>query len=89
MTVICWNADPASSEAQDLVKRIQSFITENMYTCSTKILRRLGRMYSGGGDLTKIIDEYGGEGCGEFVDRAIRIYCDTEAIPIALTNKLN
>lgn len=70
------NADPASAEAQDLVKRIQNFITENMYTCSNKILRGLGKMYSGGGDFTKNIDEFGGEGTAEFVDRAIQIYCD-------------
>lgn len=70
------NTDPASSKAQDLVKRIQNFITENMYTCSDKILKGLGKMYSGGGDLTKSIDAYGGEGTGEFVDKAIRIYCD-------------
>ena len=69
-------SDPASPEAQDLVKRIQSFITENMYTCSNKILRGLGKMYSGGGDFTKNIDGYGGEGTGEFVDKAIQIYCD-------------
>lgn len=68
--------DPASSEAQDIVKRIQDFITENMYTCSNKILRGLGKMYSGGGDFTKNIDEYGGEGTAEFVDQAIQIYCD-------------
>lgn len=70
------NADPASSEAQDIVRRIQSFITENMYTCSNKILRGLGKMYSGGGDFTKNIDACGGEGTGEFVDKAIQIYCD-------------
>ena len=66
--------DPASPEAQDLVKRIQDFITANMYTCTDKILRGLGKMYSGGGDFTKNIDEYGGEGTAEFVDNAIQIY---------------
>lgn len=70
------NTDPASSAAQDLVKRIQEFITENMYTCSNKILSGLGKMYSGGGDFTRNIDEYGGEGTAEFVDKAIQIYCD-------------
>ena len=70
------NSDPASPEAQDLVKRIQDYITENLYTCSNKILRGLGKMYSGGGDFTKNIDEYGGEGTAEFVDNAIQIYCD-------------
>lgn len=70
------HSDPASSNAQELVKRIQDFITENMYTCSNKILRGLGKMYSGGGDFTKNIDEYGGEGTSEFIDRAIQIYCE-------------
>ena len=68
--------DPASAEAQNLVKRIQDYITENMYTCSDKILRGLGMMYSGGGDFTKNIDAYGGEGTAVFVDQAIQIYCD-------------
>ncbi len=70
------NSDPASPEAQDIVKRIQAFITENLYTCTNKILRGLGKMYSGGGDFTKNIDGYGGEGTAEFVDKAIEIYCD-------------
>ena len=67
--------DPASPEVQNLVKRIQEYITENMYTCSNKILSGLGKMYSGGGDFTQNIDEYGGEGTAEFVDKAIHIYC--------------
>lgn len=33
------NADPASAEAQDLVKRIQNFIMENMYTWSNNIFQ--------------------------------------------------
>ena len=70
--------DPASPEAQDLVKRIQDFITENLYTCSKKIFSGLGKMYSGGGDFTKNIDEYGGEGTAEFIDKAIQIYCREE-----------
>ena len=70
------DSDPASPEAQDLVKRIQDFITENMYTCTTRILRGIGKMYSGGGDFTQNIDEYGGAGTADFVDRAIQIYCD-------------
>lgn len=72
--------NPASSEAQDIVKRMQDFITENLYTCSSKILRGLGKMYSGGGDFTKNIDEYGGVGTAEFVDQAIQIYCDKKML---------
>lgn len=70
------DADPSSPEAQDIVKKIQGFITENLYTCSTKILSGLGKMYSGGGDFTKNIDECGGEGTAEFLDKAIQIYCN-------------
>ncbi len=69
------NTDPASPEAQDLVKRIQDFITENLYTCTDKILSGLGKMYSGGGEFTENIDAYGGAGTAEFVDQAIQIYC--------------
>ena len=70
------DTDPASPEAQDIVKRIQEYITENLYTCSNKILSGLGKMYSGDGEFTKNIDEYGGEGTAEYVDKAIQIYCD-------------
>ena len=37
-----------SGDAQNLVKRIQEYITQNLYTCTNKILRGLGKMYSGG-----------------------------------------
>jgi DNA-binding transcriptional MerR regulator len=67
--------DPASPKAQDLVKRIQDFITDNFYTCSKKIFSGLGKMYSGGGEFTENIDAYGGKGTAEFVDKAIQIYC--------------
>ncbi len=66
---------PASAEAQDLVKRIQDFITTNLYTCSKEILSGLGKMYSAGGEFTQNIDTYGGEGTAVFVDKAIQIYC--------------
>lgn len=69
------NGDPASDAAQSLVKRIQDYITENLYTCTNKILRGIGKMYSGGGDLTTNIDAYGGEGTAVFVANAIEIYC--------------
>lgn len=70
------NIDPASADAQNLVKRIQDYITENLYTCTNKILRGLGKMYSGGGDFTTNIDSYGGEGTAIFVANAIEVYCD-------------
>lgn len=70
------NSDPASADAQNLIKRIQDYITDNLYTCSNKILRGLGKMYLGGGDFTTNIDAYGGEGTAVFVANAIEIYCD-------------
>ena len=70
--------DPASPEAQELVKRIQEFITEHFYTCSNEILRGLGKLYSGGGEFTENIDACGGEGTAAFVDKAIQVYCDAK-----------
>ena len=68
--------DPGSPEAQDLVKRIQEYITKNMYNCTKEILSGLGKMYSAGGEFTENIDAAGGEGTGAFVDKAIQIYCN-------------
>ena len=67
--------DPASAEAQALVKKLQDYITQHFYNCTNEILSGLGRMYAGGGDFTKNIDSYGGEGTAEFVHQAIEVYC--------------
>ena len=69
------NTEPSSKDAQALVKKLQDYITEHMYTCTKKILSGLGKMYAGGGDFTKNIDSYGGEGTAEFTSQAIEIYC--------------
>ena len=69
------NTDPASEEAQEMVKKLQDYITEHMYTCTKEILGGLGMMYGGGGDFTTNIDKMGGEGTAEFASRAIEIYC--------------
>ena len=69
------NTDPASGEAQALVKKLQDYITEHMYTCTKEILRGLGKMYAGGGDFTTKIDRFGGEGTAVFASKAIEIYC--------------
>ena len=70
------NMNPASDDAQNLIKRIQDYITKNFYTCTNNILRGLGKMYANGGDFTTNIDSYGGEGTAAFVADAIEIYCD-------------
>ena len=67
--------DPASKEAQDLVKKLQNFITEHFYTCTDEVLRGLGKMYAGGGEFTANIDAVGGEGTAEFANKAIEVYC--------------
>ena len=69
------NTDPASAEAQAMVKKLQDYITEHMYTCTKEILSGLGKMYAGGGDFTTSIDSMGGEGTAEFTHQAIEIYC--------------
>lgn len=69
------DGDPASEEAQNLVKKLQEFITKHFYTCSNEILASLGKMYVDGGDFTANIDKAGGVGTAEFVDKAIEIYC--------------
>ena len=67
--------DPASAEVQAQFKKIQDFITENMYKCTDEILYGLGKMYAGGGEFTENIDKMGGKGTAEFVYQAIKIYC--------------
>ena len=66
---------PASSEAQDLVTKLQSFITDHYYTCTRQILFGLGQMYAAGDEMNENIDKAGGEGTGAFVRDAITVYC--------------
>ena len=66
---------PDSMEAQTWVKELQTFFTENFYTCTPQILKRLGEMYAGGGSMTENIDAAGGKGTGAFALEAIKIYC--------------
>ena len=69
------DADPASEDAQALVKKLQDYITEHFYTCTNEILSGLGKMYAGGGEFTDNIDSVGGEGTAAFAAKAIEIYC--------------
>ena len=67
--------DPADSDVQEQVKRLQAYITEHFYQCTPEILSCLGHMYSGGGEYTENIDKAGGVGTADFTARAIEIYC--------------
>ena len=66
---------PDSAEAQAAVANIQAFITDHYYTCTKPILSGLGQMYVADERFKTNIDAAGGEGCAEFVSKAIEIYC--------------
>lgn len=67
--------DPAAVKPQQLVKKLQDFITEHFYTCTPEILQSLGAMYAGGGSMTENIDRAGGEGTAVFTRKAIEVFC--------------
>ena len=63
-----------SDTAQQLVKKLQDYITENFYHCTDDILAGLGQMYICDERFKNNIDSHG-EGTAEFVSEAIKIYC--------------
>ncbi|MBR2047325.1 MAG: MerR family transcriptional regulator [Oscillospiraceae bacterium] len=69
------STDPAGQAAQALVARLQNYITDHYYTCTSQILRGLGQMYIAGDSMTDNINAAGGEGTAEFVHRAIEVFC--------------
>ncbi|MBQ8136300.1 MAG: TipAS antibiotic-recognition domain-containing protein, partial [Clostridia bacterium] len=66
--------DPANEAVQELVQKLQDFITEHYYHCSNNMLCHLGNLYAAGGEFTENIDQAGGSGTAAFVQRAIQIY---------------
>ena len=67
--------DPASTEVQALVSKLQNHITAHFYNCTKPILAGLGQMYVADERFKANIDRAGGEGCAEFAAKAIEIYC--------------
>ena len=63
-----------SPEVQSLVRKLQSCITENYYTCTNEILYGLGKMYVADERFKKNIDKYA-EGTADFVSQAITVFC--------------
>lgn len=63
-----------SDAAQQLVKKLQDYITGNFYHCTNEILAGLGQMYVFDERFKNNIDR-NGEGTAEFVSEAIKIYC--------------
>lgn len=66
---------PADKTVQEKTGRLQSFITDNYYTCTNEILSGLGQMYVQDERMKNNIDKAGGNGTAEFVSQAILFYC--------------
>lgn len=66
---------PADIAVQEKIAALQSFITDNYYTCNKEVLSGLGQMYTADERFRNNIDEAGGEGTAEFVNKAISVYC--------------
>ena len=62
---------PESPAVQAKIGELQSFISENFYTCTDEILKGLGDMYVHDERFRANIDEAGGSGTAEFVRKAI------------------
>ena len=63
-----------SDNAQALIKELQTYITENYYTCTNQILAGLGQMYLADERFKANIDKHG-IGTTDFVSNAIKVYC--------------
>lgn len=72
----CMNVglSPESTDVQNLVEKLQSFITENYYTCTNETLSGLGQMYVADERFKNNIDKHS-VGTAEFISQAIAIYC--------------
>ena len=67
-------ASADSAEAQELVAKLQAYITAHYYTCTVEILAGLGKMYVADERFKNNIDKYG-EGTADFVAEAISVFC--------------
>ena len=66
-------ASADSAEAQALVAKLQTHITEHYYICTDEILAGLGKMYVADERFMKNIDQYAG-GTAQFAADAIDAY---------------
>ena len=67
---------PADEPAQQLVAKLQGYITDNFYHCTNEILAGLGKMYAAEGEFKKNIDAFAGAGTADYVSQSVRAYCD-------------
>ncbi len=65
---------PDSKEAQKLVQKLQSYITENYYLCTNNILVGLTQMYVADERFKNNIDKHA-DGTAEFILEAVKVYC--------------
>ncbi len=70
-------ASADSTEVQELVGKLQTYITDNYYTCTDEILAGLGKMYVADERFKNNIDKYG-EGTADFVAEAISVFCQVK-----------
>ena len=73
---LCMKKDfaPDSEEAQNLVKKLQNYITANFYTCTNEILAGLGQMYVLDERFRSNIDRHA-DGTAQFISEAVAVYC--------------
>ncbi len=67
---------PSAPRVKKKVVQLQSFITDNFYTCTDEILAGLGKMYAADERFRRNIDRAGGEGTAEFTSRAIATHLE-------------
>ena len=65
---------PDSEKVQNLVKLLQSHITENYYLCTNEILAGLGQMYVADERFKNNIDKHA-DGTAAFICKAIEVHC--------------
>ena len=68
------NLAPDSYEAQNLVNKLQSHISESYYHCTNEILAGLGKMYVADERFKNNIDKHA-DGTAAFICDAISVYC--------------
>ena len=66
---------PDSDKAKAIAEKLQSYITENFYTCTKEILSGLGDMYVLDERFKENIDKCG-NGTAEYAREAIKNYCN-------------
>ena len=68
------NCSSDSNAAQNLVRKLQSHITENYYRCTDEILAGLGQVYIADERFKNNIDKHA-DGTAMFICDAIKHYC--------------